>query len=454
MPLSGLIGAGAQDAFQQLVQQRLIEEERRQARAQQEWENAQRQRQLEEAAAERAESRAYRERGEKRDIEREKQERLGRTIENLMRAHDPTTGAPLVVPPEVAAATAGTEFAPLIEERQIFPEATVGEMGPEPGTPRTEAQLRKTTAMRTAEEAETKKRQAATVLQNLLPTLSPEMQRYAQLAGPEGAMKAPPAAFKTQAEIQAEQEAESQRRIREAMATRAPREPEQPDVYLERKLPSGEVQSTLETNASARRLLQSGQGWTMPGKGTAAGGGRVPAQLMRSVEALGNINTALDRIRETSAAINTEEGVTARATGLMARGKQMAGYNPELVRMDAATKGRLSQFARALGEVGVLSNQDIQRVETLMPTVSDTKSEAQAKIEELQFIFDGATNRVRELAESQGVQLPTFMKGPGQQPAAQMGPPAPAPPAGQAAAPTGPPKKKYRFDKGNWVEVP
>jgi hypothetical protein len=396
MPISGLIAGRMSEAFEDLVKQRFLEEERREAQRQREYENALRLQQMEETRAEREAARAYQKRQEERDIKRDIEARTGRTLENLMRTHDPTIGAPLVVPPELAAATAGTEFAPLIEQRQIFPEATVGEMGPEPGTPRTEAQLRKTTAMRAAEEAARKQREQEVRLAALAgrTDLPPETQAFVGL-GPEFAGKLQPENLIPTAELERREKAESQRRIQEALATRAPREPEQPDVYLERKLPSGEVQSTLETNANARRLLQSGQGWAIPGKGTAAGGGKGPgaegrAALKRALPVLNEVKALSEQINVVpQEAYRGLGGAVAKVKGLGREVSTQAGFDPTLQEYQGLIYGFTPMIARALGHVGVLTQQDVESVYRAFPRAGESKEVAARKLARVERLMSG-----------------------------------------------------------------
>ena len=60
----------------------------------------------------------------------------------------------------------------------------------------------------------------------------------------------------------------------------------------------------------------------------------------------------------------------------------------------ALVNGLLSQLARATGEVGVLTDQDIQRVKSLLPDFNDTKATAQAKIDQLRNFFTALKNSI------------------------------------------------------------
>ena len=61
--------------------------------------------------------------------------------------------------------------------------------------------------------------------------------------------------------------------------------------------------------------------------------------------------------------------------------------NVNAVAYESLKEGLLAQLARATGEVGVLTDQDIQRARSLLPSFNDTKETAKAKISQLRSFF-------------------------------------------------------------------
>ena len=74
--------------------------------------------------------------------------------------------------------------------------------------------------------------------------------------------------------------------------------------------------------------------------------------------------------------------------------------NVDAVAYQSLTNGLLSQLARATGEVGVLTDQDIQRVKSLLPSFSDTKATAQAKINQLRNFFNALKDSIAGIQTS------------------------------------------------------
>lgn len=93
--------------------------------------------------------------------------------------------------------------------------------------------------------------------------------------------------------------------------------------------------------------------------------------------------TLLDQIETLSKKVNLSEGGVARfAQGAKAKIGSVLQTNPDAALFEAQ-KSKLSLLVRALGEKGTLALQDIERVITGLPTLSDSKEVAQRKIKEL-----------------------------------------------------------------------
>ena len=79
--------------------------------------------------------------------------------------------------------------------------------------------------------------------------------------------------------------------------------------------------------------------------------------------------------------------IEAPVRGAALTGGVATKTNVDAVAYNALSTGLLSQLARATGEVGVLTDQDIQRVKSLLPSFYDTKATAKAKIDQLRNFF-------------------------------------------------------------------
>ena len=79
-----------------------------------------------------------------------------------------------------------------------------------------------------------------------------------------------------------------------------------------------------------------------------------------------------DTIWSLAKAINTTGGVAGRATGLARRGAALAGEDPDVQVYTDQLAGMSSRLAKAFGESGRLSDQDIQRTVNMFPRVGDS----------------------------------------------------------------------------------
>lgn len=85
----------------------------------------------------------------------------------------------------------------------------------------------------------------------------------------------------------------------------------------------------------------------------------------------------------------SEGGLEARGTGLLRKGQAAAGYAPEVNTYQSGVRGFVPLMARALGHVGVLTELDVERTESLFPKVGDTNQEKIQKKRLLEDIMSG-----------------------------------------------------------------
>lgn len=113
----------------------------------------------------------------------------------------------------------------------------------------------------------------------------------------------------------------------------------------------------------------------------------------------------LEDIRKYADKINTKEGASARLSGLYRSAKAKAGYDSD-VRLLESKVGELSQLIRALGEKGTLAEGDVTRAVALIPQPSDTKTEKDKKLSDLEAILKASAGTVEKTPGSEGVTRP------------------------------------------------
>jgi len=123
-----------------------------------------------------------------------------------------------------------------------------------------------------------------------------------------------------------------------------------------------------------------------------AAGQRPPmsAALRTQADALKTVGEALRALKTQSDALNTEEGVTSRIAG-GARGIAGAiGIDPKAKVYQDTRAAQAVRLSRALGEVGAMTNQDIERALGLLPDLRTSRTEASQKFQQLQDIINAA----------------------------------------------------------------
>lgn len=88
-------------------------------------------------------------------------------------------------------------------------------------------------------------------------------------------------------------------------------------------------------------------------------------------------------------------GLKARSTGLLRKGLAAIGFDPAVRAYEALRQSSIAPLARAIsGEVGVLTDRDIERAEKLLPNVNETKEEVQRKLANLRKAIEDRRNAI------------------------------------------------------------
>lgn len=82
----------------------------------------------------------------------------------------------------------------------------------------------------------------------------------------------------------------------------------------------------------------------------------------------------LDSIAELSERINTQKGVLAKISGATERAKAQANLSDDVSEYQALVSGFTPLLARMVGHSGVLTEQDVQSVRTMLPQPGDSKN--------------------------------------------------------------------------------
>lgn len=193
-----------------------------------------------------------------------------------------------------------------------------------------------------------------------------------------------------------------------------PREPDQPSVYL---VKGDEI--THVTPRQVDALLKQGWRPATAAQAGKSGGGRgsenqsaaaAAEPILAEVEALsGKINT-----------ISKDEGggllggPSAKLSGAARGLKALAGLDQEISEYESLIAAFTPMVARALGHVGVLTEQDVQSAREVFPQKGDTKELAQAKLQRARRLISG-------LSAEQLADLPIMPDGSRPDPSAVYG---------------------------------
>ncbi len=114
----------------------------------------------------------------------------------------------------------------------------------------------------------------------------------------------------------------------------------------------------------------------------------------------------LDSIWELSEKINVNQGVLAKAVGAVEKQKAKVNLDDDVAEYQALVEGFTPLLARAVGHVGVLTQQDVDSVKAMLPAPGDSKSVRDRKVARIKKIMAGAESGVRDVFGSEGGAAP------------------------------------------------
>ena len=125
------------------------------------------------------------------------------------------------------------------------------------------------------------------------------------------------------------------------------------------------------------------------------------ARKKTSIDAiLDEMSQAFDRAEKA-----LPENATERVAGYpMRKGKAFVQSDPNLTLADSLSKGFLAKFARAAGEVGTMTEGDISRAASLVPSINDTKAVRTGKLKQAKDLYNEIYQRGKRQNSPLGTQ--------------------------------------------------
>lgn len=122
-----------------------------------------------------------------------------------------------------------------------------------------------------------------------------------------------------------------------------------------------------------------------------------PADIRNQRMAFGKAEPVLNSIAELSERINVNRGVVAKLIGGVEKAKAQANLNDDVAEYESLIAGFTPMVARAVGHVGVLTEQDVQSVRMMFPKPGDSKSLRDRKINRLKSIIAGVKDQIENV---------------------------------------------------------
>lgn len=157
---------------------------------------------------------------------------------------------------------------------------------------------------------------------------------------------------------------------------------------------------TLATGEIVQKNKTTGQ-IRIVSKPTVATGAATSQQFKNLKTYITGAQASLEQLKKKMETIDFPKNLAERYTkGVANKLKAATQADSNLARFNAIKNGIVSLMARARGEVGVLTEQDIQRVKDSMPNLDDTQDVAMGKLADINLIFN-------EFLQKAGGEQPT-----------------------------------------------
>ena len=171
------------------------------------------------------------------------------------------------------------------------------------------------------------------------------------------------------------------------------------------------------------------------------GGGRAispaPAAIRSLPVTMASLDTIVNDIDQLSLGINTGSGLPQVIEGMKRKGASYLGWDDPVKLYSEVTEGFTATLARLAGEVGVLTDQDVQRAKSWIPRVGESIAIRNDKIRRLRQFIREKRNAARQLT--------------GQGRGASTAPSIPPPPASAAMPNAGTQGARRQLPNGQWA---
>lgn len=152
---------------------------------------------------------------------------------------------------------------------------------------------------------------------------------------------------------------------------------------------------------------QTPSGETLPGTPPGIAQPRPPAALVGEAMKITPLYELLKEYKELSPGVNTSEGMERFWTGVQNVGGATTQNNQSATRMQALQNRYLAMLSRLSGEVGVLTQQDVDRAKAWTPNLWDSRSHAQWKITQFEQFLENKRGMLERLRIPMNRQTPT-----------------------------------------------
>jgi hypothetical protein len=116
----------------------------------------------------------------------------------------------------------------------------------------------------------------------------------------------------------------------------------------------------------------------------------------------------LDSVAELTDRINVNQGVYAKMAGGAAKQAAKVNLDDDVAEYEAMVKAFTPLWARALGHVGVLTQQDVDSAKEALPRPGDSKSLKDRKLARIEKILGGTSGATTEAAPASGKKVGRF----------------------------------------------
>jgi hypothetical protein len=139
--------------------------------------------------------------------------------------------------------------------------------------------------------------------------------------------------------------------------------------------------------------------------------GQAPtAEMRNTAEGKKRLQPLLDSVEELTERINVNQGVYAKMAGGTAKVAAKLNLDDDVAEYESMVQAFTPNWARALGHVGVLTQQDVDSAKAALPRPGDSKSLRDRKIARIHKILGTQTNVDDGASPGMGITYQDYLK--------------------------------------------